>query len=312
MYDIIGDIHGHATELKWLLEKLGYGKDGDIWYHPQRKVVFLGDFVDRGPEQVETVTIVRTMLEAGQALAIMGNHEFNAVAWSMPNPQRPGHYLREHSAKNLDQHRAFLKQTGEGSPRYRDFIDWFKTLPLFIELEGFRVIHACWHNEHLRRIRPYLDADNRILSNAWPELADEDSPGFESLETLIKGLQVELPAGVEFLDEAGHARTEMRTEWWNMEGITYRDLARVPGSEIEKIPHEPIPEDILPVYDREKPLFVGHYWMEHEPEPLNDHIACLDYSIAGRMPNRKLCAYRWNGEKQLSRDNFVWVKPRHY
>ena len=66
MYDLIGDIHGHATELKALLAKMDYRETDGVWQHPERTVIFLGDFVDRGPEQVETVTIAQNMVEKGQ------------------------------------------------------------------------------------------------------------------------------------------------------------------------------------------------------------------------------------------------------
>ncbi len=88
MYDLIGDIHGYASALKCLLRKLGYQEREGTWQHVERKVIFLGDFVDRGPEQVETVQIARRMVEAGHALAVMGNHEFNAVAWATPCAER--------------------------------------------------------------------------------------------------------------------------------------------------------------------------------------------------------------------------------
>lgn len=309
MYDIIGDIHGYASELKQLLGKLGYREHEAVWQHPERKLVFLGDLVDRGPRQVETVEIVRGIVENGHGLAVMGNHEFNAVTWAMPDSKRPGSWLREHSQRNREQHQSFLKQVGEGSEQHRRILDWFKTLPLFLELEGFRLIHACWHPGHLQTIQPCLDQHNRIREEAWPALTEKNSQTFEALEVLLKGLEIQLPSGVEILDKSGYPRTGMRTEWWNLEGVTYRDLAMVPASEIEKIPHEPIPEDILPGYDAAKPVFVGHYWMEGIPRPLNDHIACLDYSIAGRGSNRKLCAYRWDGERILSQDNFVWIAP---
>ncbi|WMC10097.1 metallophosphoesterase [Oceanimonas pelagia] len=90
MYDLIGDIHGHANELKALLTQMGYGQERGCWRHLQRRVIFLGDFVDRGPQQVEVVAIARAMVEQGQALAIMGNHEFNAVAWATPRPRGAG------------------------------------------------------------------------------------------------------------------------------------------------------------------------------------------------------------------------------
>ncbi|MGY8796944.1 MAG: metallophosphoesterase [Woeseiales bacterium] len=45
-YDIIGDIHGHAGELRALLEKLGYRRSGHGFRHDERQVVFVGDFID--------------------------------------------------------------------------------------------------------------------------------------------------------------------------------------------------------------------------------------------------------------------------
>ncbi|TQE90229.1 MAG: hypothetical protein FKY71_20485 [Spiribacter salinus] len=81
MYDIVGDIHGHASRLEQLLERMGYKRDVKSWRHPDRQAIFVGDFIDRGPEQIETYRLVRAMLDRGAALAVMGNHEFNAVAF---------------------------------------------------------------------------------------------------------------------------------------------------------------------------------------------------------------------------------------
>ena len=49
MYDLIGDIHGHADELEALLVRLGYSRVGDSYRHDSRQVIFIGDFIDRGP-----------------------------------------------------------------------------------------------------------------------------------------------------------------------------------------------------------------------------------------------------------------------
>jgi hypothetical protein len=73
MYDLIGDIHGHADELVQLLEVLGYRKHGTTYSHPERKVIFLGDFIDRGPKIREVLEIARSMMEEGKVLAVMGN-----------------------------------------------------------------------------------------------------------------------------------------------------------------------------------------------------------------------------------------------
>ena len=307
MYDLIGDIHGYATELKALLEKLGYREANGVWQHRDRKVIFLGDFVDRGPEQVETVEIARSMVENGHALAVMGNHEFNVVAWAMEDPEQPGQYLRPHIAKNLKQHKEFLEQVGEGSEQYRRMIDWFKTLPIYLDLLGLRVVHACWHPEYLEKANQYTDSHNRILPEAWVTSSRKGSEPFNIVETLLKGLEIPLPNGEFFQDKDGNKRFDIRSQWWRTGELTYRDLAMVPGEEIEKIPHTPVEQHILPGYDGEKPVFVGHYWMSGEPAPLSDHIACLDYSVAGKHGG-KLCAYRFDGESRLKRGNFVWVE----
>lgn len=54
MTDFIGDIHGHADKLVALLQKLGYTKINGSYAHPERKVLFVGDYIDRGPKIKET------------------------------------------------------------------------------------------------------------------------------------------------------------------------------------------------------------------------------------------------------------------
>lgn len=309
MYDIIGDIHGYADALKLLLSKLGYSPANDVWQHPERKVIFLGDFVDRGPQQVETLSIAQAMVEAGHALAVMGNHEFNAVAWATPNAEQPGQFLRSHSEKNRHQHSAFLNQIGEDSAAHQQAIAWFKTLPLFLELDGIRVIHACWHTRYIELLKPLLDEKNTIQPQAWPVLCDEQSEPYEALETLLKGMEIPLPNGTSFADKDGHIRTRTRTRWWQ-EGqyLTYRDLAMVPPAVIEQLSHEPVPAELQPGYSGDKPLFIGHYWMSGTPHLLTNHLACLDFSIAGSNPDTaKLCAYQWHGEQTLKPEHLLWV-----
>lgn len=52
------------------------------------------------------------------------------------------------------------------------------------------------------------------------------------------------------------------------------------------------------------PVFVGHYWMDGVPAPLKHNVACIDFSA---VKYGKLVAYRFDGEKMLSSDKFVWV-----
>jgi protein phosphatase len=84
-FDIIGDIHGCFDELCELLAKLGYEQtahaDGrSTFRHPQgRRAVFLGDLVDRGPAVTDVLRLVMTMVEAGDAFCIPGNHDVKLV-----------------------------------------------------------------------------------------------------------------------------------------------------------------------------------------------------------------------------------------
>ena len=108
-YDLIGDIHGHYDKLTAQLKVLGYRSEGGAWRHPEgRRVVFLGDYTDRGPRIRRVLRLVRGMCEAGTAMAIMGNHEYNAVCYATPDGK--GDYLRPRVPKNRIQHAATLAE----------------------------------------------------------------------------------------------------------------------------------------------------------------------------------------------------------
>lgn len=303
--DIIGDIHGYADPLVALLYRLGYRETRGVWRHPQRRAVFVGDFVDRGPQQQRVLEIVRAMVEAGAADAIMGNHEYNAVCFATEDPERPGHYLRPHTQKNRQQHAACLEQLGEGSATHGEWLAWFRGLPLWLEYEGLRVVHACWHPAQQRALGPWLDARNRLTADGFVATSQPGSTAEDALETVLKGLEVALPAGAVCHDKDGQPRHRIRVRWWfPPQAMSYRDAALVTEGQRSELPNQAIPPDVLPGYDHAKPVFVGHYWLTGEPAPLSDAVACLDYSVA---EGGKLCAYRWDGESRLSRERFIWV-----
>jgi protein phosphatase len=76
-FDIVGDVHVCADELRELLLRLGYAPDAaGAWRHPRgRRVVFVGDLVDRGPAVAEVLDLVMRMHAAGTALCVPGNHD---------------------------------------------------------------------------------------------------------------------------------------------------------------------------------------------------------------------------------------------
>ena len=147
-YDIIGDVHGQAGKLKRLLAVLGYREGAMGYYHPTfgRIAIFVGDLVDRGPNIREVLWIVRNMVDSGNAFVVMGNHEFNAMAYHTQNDR--GEWIREHSDKNNQQHHETLCQLANPFPdEWSDWLKWFAQLPLFLNLGDVRVVHAAWHPE---------------------------------------------------------------------------------------------------------------------------------------------------------------------
>jgi hypothetical protein len=305
-YDVIGDIHGHAGKLRVLLRKMGYRHHMGAWRHPERMAIFVGDFIDRGPGQLETIRIVREMLDAGTALAVMGNHELNAIAWYTPDPESDRESLRRHTPTKRVQHQAFLAET-EHKPRlHQEVIDWFLTLPLWLDLPGLRVVHACWHPRYMAEIEPHLKSGRRLDPALVVAASREGSMEFRAIETLTKGVEIDLPGGRHFHDKDGHARQNVRVRWWDVSADTYRKAAMVDTLARAKLPDTPIPKSALPGYDGAKPVFFGHYWRDGIPQPLLPSVACVDYSAGKGGP---LVAYRWEGEPELSADHFVSTEP---
>lgn len=256
-YDIIGDIHGYATKLERLLIELGYRKANGIWRHAHRTAVFTGDFVDLGPEQFRCIDTVRRMVDAGTALAVMGNHELNAIAWHTPDLREPGEYLRPHfsekwGAKNRTQHRAFLAEVEHWPRLHAEIIDWFLTLPLWLDLPGLRVVHACWHTRFMEQLSGELHK-GRLLTrdlmiHATKEPADplhKDDASFsifKAVEALTKGIEIPLPEPHFFLDKYGIRRDRVRVKWWDTTAITYRTAAMLPSEQLATLPDDPIPD----------------------------------------------------------------------
>jgi hypothetical protein len=299
MYDLIGDIHGHADTLVKLLGQLGYDNKSGFYRHPERQVIFLGDFIDRGPKIRETLEIVRPMIDSGAALAVMGNHELNALAFHTPDPRNPGEHLRRHNENNSRQHAETMRQIPSGE--LASYLEWFRTLPLWLDLDGLRVVHACWDDTRMAKISgPVTD---EFLYSAC--LRDE--PLFEPVEAILKGKEASLPPGATFRDKDGHERAATRVKWYeDPQGHTYRTYAMASEPIESDLPlPDSVVEAAVPYPENAKPVFVGHYWLIGDrPELLRQNIACVDWSVA---KGGFLCAYRWDGEQKLDAGKFVWT-----
>ncbi len=307
-YDLIGDIHGHSEPLVELLEKLGYHRSNGVYRQSERQVIFLGDFIDRGPNQRDVIKIVRPMIDEGAALSVMGNHEFNAIGYFTEDPDDPGQCLREHTKQHRRQHQAFL-DAYQGADDYPELIGWFRTLPLWLDLPGLRVVHACWDNALMQDLQVCFPSINQYLDDDLiVRMSRKGRNEHAAVETLLKGKEIELPRGHKFFDKDGHPRHEVRIRWFDGDARTYHDAFLGPEKAKSHIPEDPIGADHLLQYSHDDPpVFIGHYWLDTEPELLAPNIACLDYSVAAEEGG-KLVAYRWDGEQVLSNDKFVSVE----
>jgi hypothetical protein len=305
-YDVIGDIHGYASALEALLKKLDYVCRDGVWTHSERSAVFVGDFVDRGPENLRTCEIVMEMMAGGKALAVMGNHEFNHIAFDTPDPERPGHFLRSHSDKNLNQARTTLAEFERSPAAQARVIAWMRSLPLWLSLPGLRVVHACWNEHSMGELMAHLDSAGAFRADHLPDACRKGHPIRAAREIVLSGPEKQLPPGMFFHDNDGHRRDEARLKWWllGQPGLTWRDVVYIQPSRATELPDEAVPSDFGEPDADERPVIFGHYWMVRPLELLNQKHACVDASVA---KHGTLAAYRFSGETNLRSDNFIYV-----
>ncbi|TAE47738.1 MAG: polynucleotide kinase-phosphatase [Bacteroidetes bacterium] len=124
-FDIIGDIHGCMDELVELLTRLGYeirkeepgpGTYGYSVKHPEgRKVIFLGDLVDRGPDSPGVLRLVMSMVASGDALCVPGNHDVKFEQYLSGKKVQLKHGLEE----------TVRQFEAEPDPRFRQSVQKF-------------------------------------------------------------------------------------------------------------------------------------------------------------------------------------------
>jgi hypothetical protein len=299
-YDIIGDIHARYDKLQPLLLKLGYQEQATPYHyrHPQgRKVLFLGDLIDRGQQAEAVLLTVKTMIDAGDALAIMGNHEFNAICCHTMDHR--GQWLRDRAKDSS--HAGTLAQFAGREEAWDQWITWMKQLPFYLDLGALRAIHACWDPTLFCTVDgKSLNDEDFLYATATKGTAEH-----LAIETLLKGPEQKLPEGVDFIDKTGKVRRKLRVRWWDVPTTgTLGSLAMPIPIDIPE-PADPRMLAQLPNYPADAPpVFFGHYWMPAASGigPQAPNVACLDYCAAFAGP---LTAYRWDGESQLSADKMV-------
>jgi len=312
--DIVGDVHGHLEPLARLLDLMGYAEDGT---HPAgRRLVFLGDLCDRGPDSPGVFELVMRAVEAGGAICLLGNHEQALIDPDPNERQKAGNawFFGDESKcrKDEEDFGPFVRVRTSQRERIQAFCD---SLPVAVEHPQVRAVHACWDPESLRFVLSLGPVPNREIIGA------ANARAVERLRE--EGLHERFPAAKAALE--GRRRVH---EWAPDRGVTVEEQLLiddlVPGEHIEQREN---PIRVLtsgPEWPARTPMWLGkkwrflervawwkehpidrptvfgHYWRQREHLPMapyDEHARLFDETGPGEWlgPGRlALCIdYRW-------------------
>jgi Calcineurin-like phosphoesterase len=305
MFDIIGDVHGEVVLLKKLLKELGYAKTAAGFSNPGRKAVFVGDFINRGPEIWQTLKIIRQMTDEGNALAILGNHEINAILYYLKNEKKES--LLSIIGKRFESVSQTIAEFRNNPREWKDYRKWFRSLPLFLEIDGIRVVHACWKDSNIQYIRDNLPA-GKIPKSIFRNLVlDHRSEMSQSILQTTRGIHHIMPPDLRIFDNRHRNHHFYRIRWWKEpHGLTFHEWS---FESKFQLPNYTIPVEIIPeveAYPENDPIvFFGHYCRGNGPFIIRENLCCVDACVTG---TKRLAAYRWDGEKTLDEGKMVFVK----
>ncbi|MGB0958230.1 MAG: serine/threonine protein phosphatase, partial [Litorivicinus sp.] len=246
----------------------------------------------------------RSMVEAGSATWVLGNHEIDVMGLMLGEPGTP--YLA-HTRNRLRKATATLRAMEHAE--LRSLCEWLRYCPLWIDRPDLRAIHACWDDAAVRAVRLNSSSatDGVIAPEQWHGVYRSGALQ-AAVSRLVRGPSLPLPNGQSMVSRDGTARKSFRVAFWLDEPDTLGDLVFQPDPLPADIAEQPITRPVLaglPYYPPTQPtLFFGHYWRRGRPTRLASNVVCLDYSAVLR---EKLVAYRHDPGAELSDDRFVWV-----
>ncbi|SAY51736.1 metallophosphoesterase [Neisseria weaveri] len=328
--DIVGDVHGEWSALQALLHHLGYRDDG---CHPQgRRLVFVGDLCDRGPDSPRVLKWFKQAYDNGYAYMVLGNHELNLLVHDPKDGS--GWYFPQRESKDLPSYAPWQTQPEHEKSGLEQ---WLAEQPLVLERDDLRIVHAAWlpdslavleqaNGENLVGQYRRYDAElvEKLQTASWfPNYLQEQKQYAEACED-ARTPPPPMPATTRYEFERSHLHP-IRALTSGVEHIAkqpfyasgrWRFTARCAWW------HD---------YTDNIPLFIGHYWRTWQPVPPSPHrenlmppegnawlgthqnVFCLDYSVGARWRDRKngtpphrsifrLAALRWP-EQVLVFDN---------
>jgi hypothetical protein len=272
--DIVGDVHGEIEALHTLLRRLAYLPDGR---HPEgRRLVFVGDLVDRGPDSPAVVELVRRLIEEERAQCVLGNHELNILIGS----RKPDNVWFFHHELREGQRREERQEVPADERTQEDMLRFFAGLPLALERPDVRVVHAAWDDAMIAAARQAIRTDELYRDSQRRIEESIERRGLRDRIEIRLARQNDNP--VKLLTSGPEARADK------------------PFEAMGKIRHE---RRVAWWHEYAGPLCVfGHYWRVTLPgEVDNEHLftdvplnatlgrggaMCIDYSVGKRFKER--------------------------
>lgn len=318
--DIIGDVHGEYDALVNLLIQLGYDLNGK--HDGDRKLIFVGDLIDRGPDSPAVIKLVKKLVENGNAQAILGNHELNIL--KNDAKAGAGWFFEERELKD----KIYEPFTRVSKEEKKEFLDFISTLPLALESDSLRIVHATWDSELIEKVKKYNLNDVASLYREFEKNVDcelDKSGILSKYRKESKLWDVEDPnATIPFLEatSAYNIAHQMNNPFRVLtSGVEKRAVKSFYTSGkwrfVERF-------SWWDEYNEDIPVIVGHFWRKWDNEKVksdeenvfenieptswhgnNNNVFCVDFSVGGRYQERphnvgyntKLAALQWPENK---------------
>ncbi len=308
--DIVGDVHGEIDALISLLKRLGYSQHGE---HPQgRRLVFLGDLCDRGPDSPAVIRFVRQLIERELAQCLLGNHEINVMRNS-PKSGNGWFFAHDH-----DRQKGRFLHTIQADEQQRiEIHEFFGMLPLTLQRDDLRLVHAAWLPEHIETIvhhegrhdvlglyHHYEDqTEAQVTAIGLKHEVEAEYRRYGEL-LLDANASVPLLPALGLYDETYQMSNPVRVLTSGVEQRTGAPFyASGKWRMVERVPWWHAYTDAVPV-------IVGHYWRwftseahrllakdevdlfaERAPDEwagARGNVYCVDFSVGGRYKEREL------------------------
>ncbi len=322
--DIVGDVHGEIEPLKKLLRHLDYDSQGA---HPDgRRLVFVGDLCDRGPDSPGVIELVQGLVERDLAQCLAGNHELNILRSS----SKPGNrWFLDPDHEEMREAGEFWHSLAAPDSHKPKWLNFFASLPLALEREDLRVVHAAWVPGEIAALRRAAGSTLEVYRTY-----EEQTLQAIEMEGLHHAIENETARWHHLLEDR-NAKIPLLTATGECEERHQMgNPVRVATSGVERLAREPFWSNgkwrmcdrvrWWDEYEEAVPVVVGHYWRQLAPVTASSHasskpqlfgetaasdwlgakanVFCVDFSVGARYQERKsgvnefgtrLAALRW-------------------